>query len=187
MPDLGDLKNCKTIIYDADKKTTIAEAEILDYNRTENVISIDTTYIDNRESMRVSLLIIGKKGIFESMGIVRRKTMMRLREIALFGAKEKESRGATRYTVHAPAVIEEIYRDGIPIRRTPPLTVMVVNLSSSGILLETASNEFDENSAFMLNLKIAGRDTVINTIVVRRTPGEGGTWRLGCSFVSIVS
>lgn len=185
MPLTNQLNGDIAIIRDYKTGQTIAKATITKYDKACQVITLDAKYFESNEVERVSMLVLTKESIIECQGVVRKYDSLGYREIALFNAKEKESRNSIRYMLHTEAVIENFLIAGKVIPIKEPIVVMVENLSSSGALLSTSSNLFNVRSSFQLKLNINGNNVVINTSVVRIVNLKDGVKELGCSFISV--
>lgn len=182
---MGNLKGCKVILHDEKSGKTIAETIILEFDRQRQVISVNIAHRPIPETARLSLLILGKHTIVECKGNTRGVNTRGDMEIALFQATEKESREAVRHALKAPARIENIIVAGQSIPLDKPLEVTVLDISASGVQLQTDRSELYSGCCFQLMLKIAGSDTVVNTTVVRILERENGVKTCGCRFLAL--
>lgn len=187
MVETDKLKGCKVILHDEKSGKTLAETVVLDFDRQRQVITVNTSRYSLADAARLSLLILSERTIVECMGTARRQDSRGQREIALFHVAEKESRGSTRYALQAPARIESVLLANRIIPLDEPLEVTVLDISASGIRIQTDRSELFRGCCFQLRLKIAESDTVVETTVVRVQEGKNGVKSFGCRFIALES
>lgn len=185
MPDVGDLKGAKVTIRNEYTEEIISETTVLDYDRQRRVITVDGRGFQEEEATRVVLLIISRTQMLECAGIARRVSGSGKREIPIYRVQVKESRVSTRFEVRAPAKILSLSMSGRMIPMDEPLEVTVINISTSGILLSTKDTTLQVGSRFQLWMERLGKDTAVNSTVVRELGAQKGERRLGCSFLSV--
>lgn len=182
MADIQEYKGKKVIIYDENRKKTIAESEILEYDRITHLITVVTDGSIS-ENEHVSLLVFGKDRLYEYKGTTRPSPRLSRLDIALYQGKPKEDRAYTRYSVNAKASISSMVIGGklVPIRQEIPLDV--VNLSVNGVLLRGNTNLLNLGTSFQLKLHLDGGDpALLNTTVLRVQRPNPSVSEFGCKF-----
>lgn len=177
--------DCKVIIYDYESKRLVAEATVLEHDRALLTITVDNRVFAGKEVEQVSLLILAGDIIYEYEGNIRKANARGRRPIALHHGQQKEDRAATRYIVNLPARVETVLIAGKPVALRSPLEVVVVNISTEGVLIRTAIGALNIRTSFQLQMTISESDTVINSCVARIQPVDSQNAEYGCKFISV--
>lgn len=185
MPITNHINQDIAIIHDERSNELLAKAAIIKYDKARQILTVNSSYFTNNESIRVNMLISTEKSVIECQGVVRSYDGLGYREITVFNAKEKNRRSTVRYPIHADATIYNILLSGSTSLIDSSFPVTLSDISSSGALLTISSIDLNVGSTFQLKLKIEDSDVIINTNVVRIISSEGGVMQLGCNFTSI--
>lgn len=186
MVELDDLKDHKITVFSEKGDARLAEATVLSHDRARQMLVIDGTKFPTPDSLRATLFVEDGHKTIRCMGNIRRRTQDGHREVTIYKVQViQDSRTSPRHSVRTAARVEKIDVDGILKPLEIPLEVSVLNISTSGIQLETTSPALDIGVYFQLVLDIAGERTAINTSVVRIVSEERNLRRLGCSFLSL--
>lgn len=183
MVEARGYKGCKTIIRDNSTWDVIADTMIMEHDRKRQTISVDDRFFGEGCVERLkylSLLILQKSSILECKGSLRRRNAYGYREIALFHQQEKESRSTKRYVVKTPAKIENLVITGNLFSLNKPLDVMVENISTKGMLIQTRVGVLRIGADFLLKMNIGGSITMIHSTVVRIHGENESLGEYGC-------
>lgn len=179
----NDFAGYKAIIYDDAHEKTIAEATIVSFDREQYSAVVRTSKpMGEATRERLSILILCEDSVFECKGNVRKQTGGRQLEIALFQGRIKNDRAAVRYTLSAPATVENLMIGGRLIPLHTPVEVDVINLSAAGMLIGAQVPLLNIGTAFQLKLSVADRETVIHAQVVRINVIQADHIEYGCRF-----
>lgn len=183
MAEFHDYSGCRIIIYDEEKRSTIAETEILDYNMSTHIIALRRSRFRRELSEHVSVLIFSLDALFEYKGTVRKKSSLSdTVEIALYKGAVKEDRAAIRYTIDSIAVVDHyiIANKLVPLRI--PQEVLVRNVSTAGCLIRGSSQSFNYNTSFQIRLGTPDQPIVLYATVLRVKLVDSNTAEFGCRF-----
>ena len=176
----GDYTGCSVLIYDT---------------QGNNLIDTRITYYD-KQSLRIivkepppylkvgdacKLLILSSPSPCEYMGRITKETQSHY--IALFQGKEKEERGATRYKVSFPAMIENLVYDGRAYPLHKSLEVALINVSKSGTRFKAPQSALLDCDRFQMRMKIGEDDKLLIADVVNHIDKDDGTSEYGCKFL----
>lgn len=182
---LKDFKGLRAIVRDEESGNIITETTIQEHDKTLMVISVESRPFDNQGYSRVSVLVISDEEILQFLGNVRKYSAAGRVQIALFKGKLKEDRSNKRFSIGAPAVIENLIVDGLMQPLAKPEQVTVVNISTSGALVRTSPNMLQLYGFFQLKIMINGQETVLNNCVMRTHKSGQAFSEYGCKFVPL--
>lgn len=182
----NSFKNCKVFIHSLTNKNVSHDSVILEHDKQRIVITIKGSLSMFAENDKVSLLIIDKSAIYEFKGTVRKEESSETREIALFSGKEKESREAARYAVNLSAKVEGLIigKGILPIN--PPAYVQILNISSTGMLIQTSANIFNLETNFRIRINMGSSESIFLAKVMRVHSINGTLTEYGCIFTGRV-
>lgn len=167
-------------VYDQDGNN-LASTTVLKC-RSDMIITVKG--IIRNSSEFVAVLIIEPDGVHEYQGrIARENTAYMTTDLALFKGKVKELRSSKRYTVKVMARVDFLL---FGEKHTPlphPVEALVVNLSTSGVLLQAKPNSFNANSVVELELPIGDDVAKLRTKIMRIKHIDGVTEEYGCEFI----
>lgn len=163
---------------------SIANSTIETHNREYMTVQVKGRFAGPAGSEFVSVLILAGDGIHEYKGKIRHSTKPLTTELALFKGKITENRTSKRYAINTIAGVERISMNDIPVPLQSPLTVLVVNLSTSGVLLRAVPGCFAPDSILSFRLNIGGKDAIISAQVVRVSEIDTTTHQYGCMLIS---
>lgn len=181
----NDYTNCKLIIRDETTEELIAETKVIEYNKKQLSIFVDGRDFVDKLNCKLSLLLLSDNFLHAYGGIARKSYSPRRVEISMFQGKEKEDRYSKRYPANFPAEATNIFFTNDQEAGPERISVNVLNLSTSGVLIEANADELDIGATFNLKLNIAGSPTTINSVVVRSQICEGEKTKYGCKFVAL--
>lgn len=167
-------------IHDYDGNS-IADSVILE-TQPDMTITIKGT-IDSSSEF-VTALILGDDGVHEYQGKIRRvNSAYMTSELALFKGRVKESRSSQRYALRLPALVEHLLFGENSAPLPQPVEVLIINLSTSGALLQARPNCFSVQSVVELKLRIGDEIETLHTKVrwvkyINSTSAE-----YGCEFI----
>lgn len=182
MPYSQDFVACKAFFYEEETGKKLGQATIVKHDRINFLITVTETSVSFEGQSRVLLLILTRGQPQEYMGTVRHRTSMGTREIALFKGRAKEDRSSCRYTVNTPARVEQLLISGRLLPLPKPVDAVVLNVSTTGVLLRARANALNVGTSFQLKMDIDGSVAVLNTTVVRIDPIDKISAEYGCKF-----
>ena len=179
----GNIKSflgCPVMVYN-DENELIIESAITDHNRTYNTIVISDELRGLENGTPLNLLIIHSAGAAEFRGTLR-SLINNAQEIALYNERQREARGSQRHKLNVPAKINcRIIKTGRePF--TPPLEIVIDNISISGVLIKSDKKSIELGSIFEIHANIHGKDAILYTSVVREDVNADNTYSFGCRF-----
>jgi len=176
-----NFQDCPVIIYDSDDRY-ITKAIITEHDKRDMSIEISDAleYID--QGSRLNVLIIQSGVAVEFSGRPRRVRSGR-REIALFNERQRRPRAYTRHKINAPAVINSFITPAGQQPFSPPLEIIVENISSTGVLIKAPHGYFGLNSLLEIDVNIQGKDVILFVKVVREQGNADDTVSFGCKFI----
>ena len=107
--------------------------------------------------------------------------------IAMFQGQEKENRGATRYPVNSPALIDTLLIDGDTHNLQTPLKVTLLNISTSGVRFRAPYYSFEKGDLFRMHFIISNNRKEITAEVINYVDDPLNNSKAfsdyGCKFV----
>lgn len=172
---------CTVLIYD----------ENGDYHSTTQVAEHDKSRMlltpermpDIHEGVEIRLFILSHPMPCEYKGRIVR--IGSRREIALFSGMETEHRQAVRHKVDMTAQIEGITKNGVVVQQGTPIDVHILNISLTGLRMQAAPNNLEQDSEFHLRLRIGDNDQIITAQVLNIRQAEDGHEEYGCRIISV--
>lgn len=165
-----DYKGCLLIIRELDTGNVINKAIITNYDRNTMRISIKESTFCLNDIPRVLLNIFYGESICECMGTVRKMLYPPLREISIYKESFLSDRRSKRYPAKLTAAVEEIIynqESGYAFRLKSPVEVVVLDISSTGALLQANCIIFAPGVSFKLKLIMGDTIIYVNTTIVR--------------------
>ena len=182
MSGINNLRDCKVFINAEKGNQLVAKTVILDYDSERMAITVDGSNFQMKENEKVSLLVLHASSVYEYLGIVRRKDVSGRQEITLFKGHEKEDRESIRYVVNVPGKVEGIFIGNMKAALNPPPEILIVNISTSGILMRTMASTFNVGTSFQFSMSINSNKTVLTAIITRVNHLGNNEFEYGCSL-----
>jgi len=176
----GDYTGCSVLIYDMQGNNLI-DTRVTYYDKQSLRIMVKESPPYLKVGDTCKLLILSSPCPCEFMGRIKKETQTNY--IALYQGKEKEERGATRYKVSYPAVIENLVYDGKAYPLHKSLEVALINVSKSGTRFRAPCSALLDCDRFQMRMKIGGDDKLLIADVVNHTDKDDGTSEYGCKFL----
>lgn len=181
----GNYTGCTIFIYDT-FGNMLAKATVAEHSGDARPLVVYSRALATKSGAHVSVLIAAGNVLHEYSGRLRTSVMDgAATEILLFQGKVKESRAAKRYNVNTEAFIHAMVFGGTILRLLHPLKALIVNLSTSGVLISTPPNYFMIGHVFKLVFAIEDNSTTVFAKVVRITGAAADAVQYGCAFVAI--
>lgn len=188
MRSLGTgFKNCRIIIKDALQDVVIADTRITSYDWEKNKVRVNAFMLENTECMDVVVLIFGEDSLYEYLGQLESAKVIDEKAIRLFNGKEKEDRACSRYDLYTHGEIEQIEIMKHKINLHKPIEIKALNISASGILLQSMSESFKEEDEIMANVVLDNRRFKMKCQIVRIQNSGLWTEEYGCRILSMHS
>ncbi len=172
------------IVRDA-QDIQIAKSTITAHDRHNMSIDIDTELPEAMLNTYVSILMFPHDtSPVEYRGLIRKIVSSRT-TISIFKGEELPGRGAKRYTINAPAVIDAVMLMHRRLALSVPLDINIINISTSGMLFSSEANLFGGvNSVVCVQLFMNGHLSGFVARIVRTKPIDGGkSFEFACKFV----
>ena len=175
-----DYTGCTVMIYDADGYH-LSDTVVTSYDKASLRIEVLTTpkALDIGDACR--LLILSAPTPFEYLGRVIKEGSKKA--IAMYKGQEKESRGAMRYAVSYPAIIENLICDDRAYPLHTPLKVVLVNISKSGVRFRTQFYALSVGDRVQFSMKVSGNIKRLMADVTNFSDNENATSEYGCRFL----
>lgn len=176
----GDYTDCSVLIYDSVGKH-LCTTVVTDYDKVALRLTAEYTpdILDTGEVCR--LLILTAPTPCEYQGRVLREGVTKV--IALFQGREKEDRGAVRYKVDYPALIENLICNDRPYALHTPLEVRLINISKRGVRFSAPPNSLSIDDRFQMSIKISDNEKLLIADVVNHLDKDFRTTEYGCRFL----
>ena len=176
----GDYTSCSVIIYDV-VGNHLGTTTATGYDKGSLRLRVrEVPGILNLGDV-CKLLILTAPSPCEFNGRIVRENLTEM--IALFQGHEKEERGAVRYKVNYPALIENLVYDSKAFPLLEPLVVEMLNVSKSGVRFRAPINALSDNDRFQMRIKINENEKVLIADVVNHFDQESGMTDYGCRFL----
>lgn len=176
----SDYTGCSILIYDL-AGNHLGNTVITYYEKNSLRIEIQSTPSALNAGDLCKLLILSAPAPYEYFGRVLKENSTRA--IAMYKGQEKESRGATRYKVSLPAFIENLICDGRAYPLYKPLTVLLLNISKSGVRFRAPFYALSDGDRFQMKMKISDNEKMLIADVTNHVDNGSETSEYGCHFL----
>jgi hypothetical protein len=129
------------------------------------------------------LLILSSPSPCEYLGKVRKEGAALY--IAMFQGQEKESRGATRYAVDTPGLIDALVCDNNPYPLHSPVKVVLINVSTTGMRFRAPYYCLTVGDVFKMHLVVSGSEKQLLAKIVNYSDKEQESSDYGCRFIEV--
>jgi len=170
------------MIYDIDGNH-LTSTVIREHDKEERQIRVNLMPNDLKVNDDCKLLILSSPTPCEFQGKV--KKIGGNFYIAMFQGQEKESRGAARYAVNTPAIIEALVVDGKSYAPLSPVKVVLLNISTSGVRFRAPFYSLEDGDIFKMNLVIANSKKNITAEVMNHLDTDNKHSDYGCRFAVV--
>jgi len=160
----------------------LSSTEITSYDK--NLLRIEVELIPPALKVGESckLLILTSPTPCEYHGRVAREGTRNL--IGMFKGQEREQRGAERYSLKLPALIEELICDMRAYTMHTPLEVELVNISKSGVRFTAPFYSLTDGDRFRMRLRISDKDKQLIAEVTNHFDKDSEVSEYGCRFIT---
>jgi len=166
-------------IYDKDN-TLITKTSIASHNRVENYIEVARGLENVKLKSPLQLMIIHSGGTSEVSGTLK-GFRQGLYEISIYNERKKDDRSKLRRTLNVDAIISEMFIDSVSKKPEEPIQIIIENLSTTGLLLRTATRRFDIGTFLQIEMKLFGKDVILFAEIVRQEVKEDQQ-KYGCKL-----
>lgn len=174
----------KVYVYEEENQPAIAETTITEVELTKMIIKMNSPTLYQRKGGRVTVLLLLENAIYEFRGMLRRSNYG-LVEIALYQGKEREKRVSKRFAVLTEAFVDTLLSGNKKIPLKKPLVMQVVNISTSGAMLQGEPRALQDGACFQLRMNIGQGETAIDSTVVWTKEVSPLLWEYGCNFTAL--
>ena len=178
----GDFSGHTVLIYDLDGNH-LTSTVIREYDRGDRQIRVNLMPDSLKVNDNCKLLILSSPTPCEFQGKVKR--IGGNFYIAMFQGQEKESRGAARYQVNTPALIENLIVEKKAHPLLTPVTVVLLNISTSGVRFRAPFYSLEDGDIFQMNLEISNSKKNITAQVINHNDIDNKHSDYGCKFTEI--
>lgn len=176
----GDFSGCSIMLYDL-SGNHLFDTVVTSYDKITLRVELQTTPDTLNPGTVCKLLILSAPTPYEFLGRVVKEGAQKY--IAMYKGQEKENRGAERFKVSYPAIIENLICDGQAYPLHTPLKVLLVNISKSGVRLRTQFYALSVGDRFQLRMKISGSEKLLIADVTNHMDKEPDLSEYGCRFL----
>jgi len=103
--------------------------------------------------------------------------------IVIHHGREREGRGAVRYSIKSPAFIENLICASRAYRLHSPLEVELINISKSGVRFRSQYYSLLDGDRFQMRMKINNIEKLLIADVVNHMDIDAETSEYGCRFL----
>ncbi len=183
----NDYSGSRVIIKDTNTQKIISDTKIIEYHKEFHSILVRLPAEYNARTERFSLLIFTQNELVAYSGTIRKVFNLGYTEIALYSGKQKEDRKATRYSVNITGSVDALVfeiEEGKKkrLKLNKPLDVLVVNMSSSGVLIAAMPDCFRINTLVRLIVTLDNEKTTLYCKIVRFSNININDAQYGCKF-----
>ena len=179
----NDYTGCSILIYDAVDNHHLCSTVVTDYDKNEMRIQIEVAPPTLETGKVCRLLILCTPTPCEYQGRVLSEGTQKT--IAMYQGQEKESRGAVRYELNAPALIEKLICDGQAYPLHTPLKVKLINISKTGVRFRTPNYSLSSGDQFQMRMKIGVNEKLLIAEVTNHIDKDSTTSEYGCRFLMV--
>jgi len=173
--------DCAILIYD-DAGNHLGTSTVVEHDRTGARVEVGNIPGVLQVGNVCKILILTSPAPCEYDGRIVNEGKKRY--IAMFHGKEKESRAAARYKISTPAIVENLIYNGKAFPLHTPMTVMLVNISKSGVRIRAPYYSFSAGDRFQMRMKISEAEKLLIADIVHNIDFEPSSSEYGCSFLT---
>ena len=153
------------IIFDRNRKF-ITETVVTGYGKDELYLEVSEGLEHIALGTRLLLLVIHPDSVSEFGGSLR-SVRQGIFEISIYGQRRRDVRTSPRYPFNISALIKGLVIDREHVTLTYPITTVIKNLSSTGLLVHSPDLELAEGIFLNIEFVLRNRNTSIHCKVVR--------------------
>jgi hypothetical protein len=169
------------MIYDRDRNF-ITETVVTGYGKDEMYIEVSEGLENVAPGTRLRLLVIHADSVSELGGSLK-SVRQGIYEISIYGQRRRDARTSARYAYSIPAMIKDLLVETEIVTLVDPISVTIVNLSSTGLLLKSPDMPLVEGIFLKIEFKLRDRNTIINCKVVREPNEDNDPDCFGCRII----
>ena len=178
----SDFTDYTVLIYDVDGNHLI-DTVVTSHDRNQQQIQVSIMPEELKANDDCKLLILSSPIPCEYRGKVKKSGGSLF--IAMFYGQEKESRGAARYAVSTPALIDALIVDG----QTHPLQnlikVVLINVSTNGVRFRAPYYSFEVGDKFTMHFAVSNSTKSLSAVVVNNVDNGTTSSDYGCRFIEL--
>ena len=176
----SDHTGCAILIYDLDGNH-IGSTSVTSHDRKAMRIEVKEIPHPLSAGSGCTMLILTSPAPCEYQGRILGEGNRKI--IAMYRGRERENRGAVRYKISSPALIENLIYDGKAYRLHTPLRVELINISKSGVRFRSQNYALSNRDRFQMRLKISDGEKLLIADVVHHIDQNAETTEYGCCFL----
>ena len=180
----GNFTDHSVFIYDAFGNHLI-NTTVTNHDRDSKQMQVSEMPNELKVNDNCKLLILASPTPCEFQGKV--KKVGGNKYIAMFQGHEVENRGAARYSVNTPAVINTFISEGQPYLLHTPVKVVLLNISTTGVRFRAPYYSFQVGDKFKMHMTISNSRKELTAEVINHVDNEPHSSDYGCRFVDIVT
>ena len=169
------------LIYDENREL-ITKTVVTGYGKDEMYIEVSEGLEGVRPGTRFHLLVIHPDSVSEFSGKLQ-SIRQGIYEISIHGQRQREARSATRYPVKTRAQIKELVVDKETVTLIDPISISIVNISSSGVLIISPNIMLVEGIFLTIEFILSERSYILHCRVVREPDNDSDPDSFGCQIV----
>ena len=176
----GNYTGCSVLIYDTEGNH-LTSTTVTDYDRMTLRIAVKETPPGLSVGDSCGLFILSSPAPCEYQGRVANDGMKKI--IAMYNGQKKENRGAVRYNVNYPVLIEYYICDGRAYPLHTPLKAELINISKSGVRFSAPTNALSDGDRFQMRMKINDNEKLFIADVINHSDDDFESSKYGCRFL----
>ncbi|MCL2820577.1 MAG: PilZ domain-containing protein [Oscillospiraceae bacterium] len=179
---VADYTGNTVFIYSTDGVHLLSTV-IKEHNKSAKQIELNSYPPALKVNDECKLLILSSPTPCEFMGKIQKVAGSPY--IGMFQGQEREGRGATRYTIAAPALITTLFIDGKSHPLQTPIAVTLINMSTSGIRFRAPFYTLDVDDEFEMHFIINNIRKKITAKVINSMDNQSNSTDYGCLFMMV--
>ena len=182
MKGLGsDYTDCAIFIYDT-AGNLVCSTAVTKHDRKTMQVEVKDIPPSLGVGAACAMLIITSPTPCEYQGRIINDGVKKI--IAMYRGRERENRGAARYKINSPALIENLIRDGNSYPLNSPISIEVIEISKSGLRFSAMDKALTNCERFQMRMKISNSDKLLVASIVHIVYKDNGIVEYGCNFLS---
>jgi len=178
----SDFTDHNVLIYDIDSNH-LGNTTITSHDKINKQIQVTRVPFGLNINDECKLLILSSPAPCEYHGKLKKTGGAYI--IAMFQGQVKESRGAARYPVNTPAIVDALIIDGKPHTLQNPIKVTLINISTTGVRFRAPFYSFESGDIFRMHLIISNNRKQITAEVTNCVDNKQIATDYGCHFLVV--
>ena len=175
-----DYTGCAILIYD-EHGSPLGSTLVTSHDKSTMRIKVQEIPSGFKKGSERAMLILTSPAPCEYQGRLLHEGKEKV--IAIYKGRVRENRGAKRFKVNSPAIIENLICDGKAYKLHTPLEVELINISKSGARFRAPNYALSDGSRFQLRIKISKSEKLLIADAIYHVDRDDGTSEYGSRFL----